>query len=360
MPLPPQAGGGLRLQVAVPGGRQPTTHDMRRLTGLVLLGAVSLLRAQTAPAYDPLAVAEAAPPPSRTDTAVDSRRDRELPLRIFLPAATAPAPVIVFSHGLGGTRDTCNYLGAHWAARGYAVVFVQHPGSDDSVWRDAKPRERMAAMQRAASAQNLVLRCGDVTAVLDQLATWNADAQHPCHARFDLEHIGMCGHSFGAVTTQAVAGQSLPLTGQKFLDPRIDAALPMSPSSPRAGSVERAFAPVKIPWLLMTGTEDTAPIGNQDPASRLAVYPALPATIDRYELVLFGAEHSAFTERALPGDERQRNPNHHRAILGLSTAFWDTYLRGDAAARAWLQGDGARSLLEERDRWQLAAGHAAK
>lgn len=331
---------------------------MRHLLLFVLLPAFA--SAQETAAYDPMAVPATAPPPSLTETAVDRDRERELPLRIFLPATSTPAPVIVFSHGLGGTRDTCNYLGSHWAARGYAVVFVQHPGSDDSVWRGAKPGDRMAAMQRAASAQNLVLRCGDVTAVLDQLARWNADAQHACHARFDLEHVGMSGHSFGAVTTQAVAGQSLPLTGQKFLDARIDAALPMSPSSPRAGSVERAFAKVAIPWLLMTGTEDTAPIGNQDVASRLAVYPALPTAIDRYELVLFGAEHSAFTERALPGDEQQRNPNHHRAILGLSTAFWDTYLRSDAAARAWLQGDGARSLLAERDRWQLATGRAAK
>jgi hypothetical protein len=67
--------------------------------------------------------------------------------------------------------------------------------------------------------------------------------------------------------------------------------------------------------------------------------------------VLDGAEHSAFSDRALPGDQGTRNPNHHRAILGLSTAFWDSYLRGDAAARAWLDGSGARSVLEKADRW---------
>jgi predicted dienelactone hydrolase len=332
---------------------------MRPLPGSVLLCAVSLLRAQDAPAYDPLAVTTEALPASHTDTVVDAERARELPLRIFLPAATAAAPVVVFSHGLGGTRDTCNYLGRHWAARGYAVVFVQHPGSDDAVWRDARPRDRMAAMQRAASGKNLVLRGEDVRAVLDQLTVWNADQEHPCHSRLDLEHVGMSGHSFGAATTQSVAGQSMPLLGQKFVDRRIDAALPMSPSSPRVGSVERAFAEVRIPWLLMTGTEDTSPIGDQDVASRLAVYPALPATIDRYLLVLDGAEHSAFTERALPGDARPRNPDHHRAILALSTAFWDAHLRGDRAARAWLHGEGARAVLGADDRWQLAAGTPA-
>jgi len=67
---------------------------------------------------------------------------------------------------------------------------------------------------------------------------------------------------------------------------------------------------------------------------------------------LDGAEHSAFGDRALPGDQETRNPNHHRAILALSTAFWDAYLRGDPEARAWLDGEGARAVLEPKDRWR--------
>jgi len=40
-------------------------------------------------------------------------------------------------------------------------------------------------------------------------------------------------------------------------------------------------------------------------------------------------------------------------ILALSTAFWDAYLRGDAAAKAWLDGEGTHSVLEKEDRWQI-------
>jgi hypothetical protein len=69
--------------------------------------------------------------------------------------------------------------------------------------------------------------------------------------------------------------------------------------------------------------------------------------------VLNGAQHSAFGDRDLPGDRAaSRNPNHHRAILAISTAFWDTYLRNDPAARAWLNGSGPASVLEKADRWQ--------
>ncbi len=316
------------------------------------------LRAQEPAAYDPLAVPAAAAPESHALTVADAERQRDLPVRVFLPLGDGPAPVVLFSHGLGGTRDTCNYLGVHWSARGYAVVFVQHPGSDDLVWRGTPLRGRMAAMQKAASAENLALRCGDVKAVLDRLTLWNAEAGHACRGRLDLDRVAMSGHSFGAYTTQMTSGQFVPLLGQKHLDPRIDAALPMSPSSPRAGSIERAFAKVAVPWLLMTGTLDDSPIGDQDAASRQRVFKALPATIDRYELVLDSAEHSAFTERGLPGEGRRRNPNHHRAILALSTAFFDAHLRGDAAARAWLHGEGARSVLEANDRWQVAERQA--
>lgn len=124
-----------------------------------------------------------------------------------------------------------------------------------------------------------------------------------------------------------------------------------SPSSQRRGDPKQAFAGVIIPWLLMTGTKDVAPIGDADLASRPAVFPALPAG-GKYELVLDGAEHSAFADRALSGDSEARNPNHHRAIRALSTAFRDAWLRDDAQARAWLDGSGARSVLQPNDRWQ--------
>lgn len=310
-------------------------------------------------AYDPMALPEASLPESLPLVVVDGPRDREIPVRVYLPATTAKAPVVLWSHGLGGSRDNSAYLGRHWSARGFVVVAMQHAGSDESVWKDAKPRERYATLQKAASGENLLLRCADVKAVLDQLAVWHGTADHPLHDRLDLEHVGMCGHSFGAVTTQAVSGQSMPMLGAKFTDPRIDAALPMSPSKPRAGDVEKAFGSVRIPWLLMTGTEDLSPIGDIDVADRLVVYPALPPSIDRFELVLDGAQHSVFGERAIGGD-RAIKEQHHRTILALSTAFWDVYLRGDAAAAQWLRGDGARTVLSAGDRWQHAgAGVAA-
>lgn len=236
----------------------------------------------------------------------------------------------------------------------YVAVFIQHPGSDDSVWRDKPITQRMNSMQQAASLKNFMYRADDVQAVLDALTSWDSEAQHPLAGRLDLQEIGMSGHSFGAVTTQAVSGEAFPMLGKKLTDPRIKAAIAFSPSAPKYGGAEQAFESVTIPWLLMTGTKDTAPIGRADVKSRLAVYPALHGA-PKYEVVLNNAEHSAFTDRALPGDHEPRNPNHHRVMPTLTTAFWDAYLRHDADALAWLNGAGPRSVLEPADRWQASA-----
>jgi len=206
-------------------------------------------------------------------------------------------------------------------------------------------------MKSAANLENFILRVRDVPAVLDALEHWNTTAGHPLSGRLDMGHIGMSGHSFGAVTTQAVSGQHFP--GEAISpDPRIKAALVLSPSGPRGGGVSTAaFGEVEIPWMLMTGTDDNSPIGDVDAASRLTVFPALPPRA-KYELVLDGAKHSIFTDRALPGDRGTKNPNHQRAIRAISTAFWDAYLKNDASALAWLDGDGPRSVLEPGDKWQ--------
>ncbi len=93
-------------------------------------------------AYDPMQLPEAKLPESLPLVVVDGTRERKVPVRVYLPTGAAPAPVVLWSHGLGGSRDNSAYLGRHWSARGFVVVAMQHAGSDESVWQDAKPRER--------------------------------------------------------------------------------------------------------------------------------------------------------------------------------------------------------------------------
>ena len=102
------------------------------------------------PAYSP-------PAPTQVVTSAkldwhDARRDRDVPVKIYFPKEGAgPFPIVIFSHGLGGSREGYEYLGRHWAGCGYVSVHMQHIGSDDRVWKDVPLAERAKALQRAAA-----------------------------------------------------------------------------------------------------------------------------------------------------------------------------------------------------------------
>ena len=131
-------------------------------TASLLLTALLAATPYASEPYDPLTLPASGAPETTDLTVTDQSRQRDIPIRVYLPADQTPAPVILFSHGLGGSRNACTYLGKHWSARGYVAVFLQHPGSDDSVWRNEPRSKRMAAMNQAASGKNFILRVHDV------------------------------------------------------------------------------------------------------------------------------------------------------------------------------------------------------
>lgn len=311
---------------------------------LCLLVAISVSLAGEAH-YDPLQAAGEFQV-HRTAFTYDQR---EVPLKIYLPGQQR-APLILLSHGLGGSREAGTYLGEHWAARGFVVVAMQHAGSDEEVWKDVPRAQRLASMKAAVNGASFTGRMRDVPATLDQLEEWNQAAGHFLHGRMDLGNIGMAGHSYGAITTQALCGQSYRIRGQAFADDRIDAGLALSPSPPQFGDAAVAFGNITRPMMLMTGTEDQSVIGQSTPEARRKVYAAMPPG-SKYQLVLDGAGHMAFSD--LP--ERVAPPRHleyHTAIKTLSTAFWEAYLKKNTTARTWVDGDQPTTVLADKDLWQ--------
>jgi len=282
---------------------------------------------------------------------IDENRERELPTLVYLPESTEPAAVILFSHGLGGSRFAATYLFEHFASRGYVVVSMQHPGSDVSIYQGVPTSQLLTAAFGAATVENLILRIGDVSSVIDQLEVWNSDLEHVLYRSMDLERIGMSGHSFGARTTQVTSGEIVSYLNYSTLEPRIKAAIPYSTSVPNTEQAAEALEGVNIPWLVMTATNDTVAVSSATVADRLKVFPALPSG-DKYELVLFGGEHNAFVNNSNP-DSENYNPAHHVTITALSTAFWDAYLLGNRSAKSWLQGEGANAILSEGDTWKF-------
>lgn len=286
---------------------------------------------------------------------VDAERDRVVPVRVYLPASREPAAVILVSHGLGGTRNAMSFLGKHWSEAGFAVVAMQHVGSDDSVWRDVPLRERMAAMRRAASGENLMRRVGDVRFVLDELARRNED-DAVLKGRLDLERVGMAGHSFGAGTTQAVSGIRYGTRARtlRYREERIDAAIAFSPSVPeRATDLDWTFGAMDLPMFHFTGTRDEAPIGGQSPESRVKPFEH-GAGNPRYLLVFDGGDHSVYGggEGRVVRDERY--PAWHEQLCVLTTLFWKAHLLGDESSRDGLAPERVRPLVNAKDRYETA------
>jgi predicted dienelactone hydrolase len=275
-------------------------------------------------------------------------------VKVYYPSdAIGPFPLIIFSHGLGGTREGYEYLGRGWAERGYVCVHVQHAGSDDAVWRHHD--DPMASMRRAAlDPSNAVNRPRDVSFAIDEALRLNGDAKSPLHGRIDASRIGVAGHSFGAYTALAIAGQSFVLpSGDKSLrDPRVKAVIAMSaPVSPRRDP-EEAYSPIAVPCFHMTGTKDVSPIGDTKAESRRVPFDHMRLA-DQYLLTFKDGDHMVFSGRGTGRLGREHDTPYQAVVLESSTAFWNAYLKGDAEAKRWLTAGGFKERLDERGTFEV-------
>jgi predicted dienelactone hydrolase len=307
--------------------------------------------------------AEPSPPPSdlalgsnATGTFFDRSRNRRIPFRLHLPAdASTPAPVVIFSPGLGGSRDAAPYLGAALAKAGYIGVFVQHPGSDSALIKGAADGTEARKRLKAATSdpKQAAQRFADIPFVVDQLEAMNA--QGPLAGRINTGAIGIAGHSYGARTTLTAAGQRTGGWGTKFKEPRIRAAMPLSPiaQGSAAQNPEATYGSIDIPLFHVTGTEDGMPLedkGGFDPRQRTMPFRLNPGR-DQYLLVLDGANHNVFagrkSESRTPADERIQKIVARGAVL-----FFDAYLKRDPEALRLFQ-QGFRTILAPGDTFEM-------
>ena len=123
----------------------------------------------------------------------DAGRGRQVPVKIYYPAAgKGPFPVVLFSHGLGRSREDCAYLGTHWAGLGYVSVYVEHLGSDEAVWRGTvQPKKHLKeAYENPATMRNRPL---DMRFALDRLEQLKSEGD-PLAVRLDFTRIGAAGY----------------------------------------------------------------------------------------------------------------------------------------------------------------------
>lgn len=149
----------------------------------------------------------------------------------------------------------------------------------------------------------------------------------------------MAGHSFGALTTQAIAGQSFePRIEPGLSDSRVKAAIGFSPSPPLTGSSEAAFASIRIPFLSITGTADELLMVTPITARQRQLPFRLMPPGNKFLLVLAGGTHAMFAgqyQRNITGG--QPTPHIRNTVIAATTAFWRATLDGDKASLRWLE-----------------------
>jgi len=280
----------------------------------------------------------------------DARRDKDLHVRLFYPEASGRYPVIVFSHGAGGSQNCCEELTQHWATYGYVVLQPTH--EDSAVQRRDAGEENVRFMQAVRDALKdpglWESRPRDVSFVLDSLKQLEKRVP-PLAGKMDEGHIGVGGHSMGSFTTEAIAGALVDLPGKNganFADSRVKAALCLSPQGPgQFGLSELSFRTMRLPFLGVTGSLDSlGPLAN---AAWHKQPFALSPMGDKYHVFIQGANHMSFiaAQTLQPGKAQQAE-----SILAYTNsaalAFWDAYLKNDASAKAYLQSDSLASFSQ--------------
>ncbi len=277
----------------------------------------------------------------------DSARGRQVPVRIYYPTGgdaeheASRFPVVIFSTGLGRSRDDCAYLGRHWARCGYVSVHVQHIGSDKEV-QEGSLRPRKELQKAFYAPQNIRNRPMDLIFVIDRLDSMQKEGIRPAD-RCDMTRIGVAGHDFGAQTVLALAGQVLP-GNLAFDEPRIKAVVAISPPVP-LGQVplDLAYGDILRPCLYITGTADNSIVGTtQAPQRRLPFDHA--SGVDQYLITLKGADHMSYAGH-LRAANGANDGMYQRKIAESTAVYWDAYLKGDSAAKAWLSGSPVEDRL---------------
>jgi hypothetical protein len=69
---------------------------------------------------------------------------------------------------------------------------------------------------------------------------------------------------------------------------------------------------------------------------------------DSSYLVIFqDGDHMVFANARGRRGDGSKDARFHDLIRMSTTAFWNAYLRGDTAAKNWLQGDGLQKVLTD-------------
>jgi hypothetical protein len=272
-------------------------------------------------------------------------RGDDLQVRVSAPVSGGALPVVVFSHGFGGSLDKYAPLADFWAARGFVVVQPTHLDSRTLAVTPDDPR--YPNIWR--------LRISDLTRVLDDLDVLLA-AVPGLPGRVDTGRIAVAGHSWGAQTASTLLGAGVldasGTPGEDFADKRLTAGVLLSLTgtgeslSPFAAEnfpfMHPEFSDLTIPALIVTGDNDQSQLSTRGPDWFTDAYFMSPGA--QHLLTLFGGEHSLGGIVGYGSAETtDENPERVALIQRITTAYLRTALDVDAQSFAAARAEMAQS-----------------
>jgi len=344
----------------------------------------------------------------------DGQRNKDLEMVIEYPARSTggPYPIIVFSHGYGGSKDSYVALTEFWTGHGYVCIKPSHADSGAlkslmqqrreemekrreemrQQGRNARGRRRQAmregpdlseAIWQSQTPADWRNRARDIAFIMDSLD--QLEQKYPeLQGKMDHANIGVAGHSYGAFTALLVGGMRAFGADQpvQLGDPRVRAVIAMSPQGldPARGLTPESWASLRVPVMYMTGSNDRSGQAH-DAAWRKDPFIYSPPG-DKVFVSIEGAGHMAFAggqgldeepvmfnDRPYGGYGQQRGAGGQQprgtypgmessrrifdAIKMVTLASWDATLKNDAKGRDYLNGsastlNGGRITIEKK------------
>ncbi len=286
-------------------------------------------------------------------------KERRIPIKMHIPATGGPYPIIVASHGAGGNWDTHYAQAQHLASHGYAVLCLEHVGSNtDRLKSGIRLMDNLNKMIR--DANEVLGRPKDVSFAIDRAEEWNT-SHEKLRGRLNVRHVGVMGHSFGAYTTMVICGMrpaldwmEPPVAPGKGLGPdqrdaRVSCGVALSPQgADEPFFINESFATLSAPLMGVSGTEDRQQ-GGLPPANRYKAFSLWPAKQGQHKFVwLANAHHLDFTDSTGAKQQGIRSANREDVqpiVRAATLLFFNTYLKADTSVAGNLSTNGLQKYL---------------